>query len=107
MGYNHAQIGGILAVQWKLPARLAEAISYHHCPNISQSEAPISYIINIANFIAKKTFLDSEEKYLLEPPEPGVMEYLGVADDEIEHYCALLQEEYLKAETFMKMAGIN
>ena len=107
LGYNHAQIGAILAVQWKLPGRLAEAITYHHHPNLAESEDPSAYIIHVANYIAKKTFFDRDEQFLVGRLEAGVMEHLQISDDDIEKFCELLKEEYVKAETFMKMAGLD
>ena len=32
-GYNHAQIGGFLGTQWKLPTRLQHAIVFHPHPS--------------------------------------------------------------------------
>ena len=106
LGFNHAQIGAILASQWKLPHRIAEAIAFHHHPLLNESDDPIAHIINAANHIAKRTFYDQEDQYLVDPIEDGVMEYMQIGDESIETYSDLLREEYLKAETFMKMVGI-
>ncbi|RKX26481.1 MAG: hypothetical protein DRP45_03430 [Candidatus Zixiibacteriota bacterium] len=107
LGYNHAQIGAILAETWKLPQRLTEAVAFHHCPQLSESEAPVSYIIHIADYVAKKTFYDNDEQYLIGELVEGVQEYMQVSNEDLDTYCELLREEYLKAETFMKMAGIS
>lgn len=107
LGYSHAQIGGILATQWKLPHRLAEAITFHHQPQLCESEDPIAYLIHISNYVAKKTFLDRDEKYLIGRPDPGVLDYLQISEEDTDSYTDLLREEYVKAETFMQMAGIG
>ncbi|MBU0983964.1 MAG: HDOD domain-containing protein [candidate division Zixibacteria bacterium] len=107
LGYNHAQLGAILAGQWKLPERLTEAIAFHHQPQLTESEDPIAYFIHVANYLAKKTFYDKDDEYLINDMEPGVTEYLQIDEATLESLSEALREEYLKAETFMKMAGLS
>jgi len=107
LGYNHAQVGSILTAQWKLPTRLGEAVTYHHHPQLSESEDPTAYIIHISNYVAKKTFYDSFEQHLVGNLEDGVLDYMQLSDEDLEALSESLREEYLKAETFMQMAGIS
>ena len=107
LGYNHADIGGVLAEQWKLPSRLIEAVTFHHRPQLNTSDDPISYIVHVANYIAKKTFYNGDEKNLVGTMEPGAVDYMQITEEDIESYSDKLREEYVKAETFMKMAGIG
>lgn len=106
LGYNHAQIGSILAHQWKLPARLTEAVAYHHHPQISESEELMPYIINVSNYVAKKTFYDKFEVHLIGAIGDGVLAYLQIEEESLEPLAEDLREEYLKSETFMQMAGL-
>lgn len=107
LGYNHAQIGGLLAEQWKIPTKLAEAITFHHHPQLSESQDAIAYIVHIANFVSKKTFYDPvQEASLIGALEDGVADYMKVTEVDLDSFSELLKEEYLKAETFMQMAGI-
>ncbi len=105
--YNHAQIGGFLALQWKLPAKLSEAITYHHYPQLAQSDSPIAYIVHIGNWLAKKTFYDRGQQYLVGELGEGVADYMGLSEADLEGFSDLLREEYVKAETFMAMAGLG
>ena len=107
LGYSHAQIGGFLAMQWKLPQRLGNAITFHHYPQLNDSEDPLVYFVHLGNYLAKKTFYDADNSYLIGSPQPGVMEYLQISDDDLVNFSDALREEYLKAETFMQMAGIT
>ncbi|HKK21827.1 MAG TPA: HDOD domain-containing protein, partial [candidate division Zixibacteria bacterium] len=54
-GYHHAQIGGFLAEQWKIPHRLTEAIEFHHQPALDEGEEPIACLVHLANYVAKRT----------------------------------------------------
>ena len=107
LGYNHADIGGVLAEQWKLPSRLIEAVAFHHRPQLNTSDDPIACVVHVADYIAKKTFYSDDEEYLIGSMEPGAVDYMQITDEDVESYSDKLREEYVKAETFMKMAGIG
>lgn len=105
LGYNHSQIGAVLTGQWKLPANLTEAIANHHTPRASQE--PLSALVNLANWLSKSTFYPPEDQYLVGELDPAVPARLGLTQDELEPLKESLREEYLKSETFMKMAGLS
>jgi HD-like signal output (HDOD) protein len=107
LGYSHAQIGGFLAMQWKLPRRLGGAITFHHHPQLDNSGDPLVYLVHLGNYLAKKTFYERDISYLIGSLQPNIMEYLQVSDDDLMNFSNTLRDEYLKAETFMQMAGIT
>lgn len=107
LGYNHAQIGAILAEQWKLPRRLNDAVAFHHHPQLCESEELIPYVIHIANYVSKKTFYDRDERFLVGQLEDGVLDFMQISESDLEQLTGSLQQEYLKAETFMQMVGIS
>jgi putative nucleotidyltransferase with HDIG domain len=107
LGYCHAKIGAVLANQWKLPHKIAAAVTYHHEPEQSEDQDSIIYTVHTANYIAKKTFYDKDEQHLVGSLNDTVMEYLHISEMDIERFVEMLREEYLKAETFMQMAGLG
>lgn len=107
LGYNHSQIGSLLALQWKLPSKISEAISYHHHPQLNENNDPTPYLICIANYIAKKTFYEKDEAYLIGNIEKGIFDFMDFNEADVDEYCGLLRQEYLKSETFMQMVGIK
>jgi putative nucleotidyltransferase with HDIG domain len=107
LGYNHCDIGAVLADQWKLPHRLFSAITYHHNPEAVPDQELVPWFINVANYVAKKTFYDSDDQYMVGELSGTVREYLDLQDDDLSKLSDDLREEYLKAETFMQMAGIG
>jgi HD-like signal output (HDOD) protein len=107
LGYNHTQIGALLSAQWKLPHTLADAITYHHHPQLSETQEVMPYIIHLSNYLAKKAFYDKSDAHLIGKIEPGMLEYMGTTEADLDKYGETLREEYLKAETFMKMAGMS
>ncbi len=105
-GYNHSQIGGFLGTQWKIPAKLVEAITLHHHPQLEEKKDPITYIVYLADYLSKRAFYEEEEQHLIGEPDRRVMAYMAVNDEDLEAFDADLKEEYAKAETFMQIAGI-
>ena len=62
LGYNHAQIGGFLAEQWKLPHTLRHAIANHHTPlEAEEDDSLMAFYIAVGNHISKLTFNDRED----------------------------------------------
>lgn len=106
LGYTHGHVGGFLALQWKLPEKLCEAIIHHHAPSESQLRDPLVYMVCLADFIAKRTFYDRLEAHLVGEADVEVMTVLGVDDLRLEGFSEKLREEYVKAETFMQMVGL-
>jgi putative nucleotidyltransferase with HDIG domain len=47
----HAQVGGMLAQKWSLPARVAEAIAFHHDPHAAKLAPQLSILISFADDI--------------------------------------------------------
>ncbi len=107
LGYNHTQIGAFMAVHWKLPEKLCDAIMYHHALPIGQPIDPLIPVVHLANLIAKKTFYDKSEAYLVGQPDPSVSAYLNLTNDDMVDTAELLKNDFQKAETFMQLAGLN
>jgi len=106
LGFNHAAIGGFLAEQWKLPSKLRDAITHHHQPTETEDEGLMAYYVCIADYVAKLTFRDPAAGDMQPSIEDGVLEAIGLEQGDVGIYIEHLREEYLKAETFMKMAGV-
>jgi len=51
LGYNHAQVGEIIAREWNLPEILIESIAFHHQPEKAKKHPEAVSIIHIANCI--------------------------------------------------------
>lgn len=108
LGYDHAQIGALLAGQWKLPRKLAEAIIHHHHPDQASAEDPICYIVHIADNVAKVAFYDHKDNsHRIGVVSEETQQYMGIDPMALAGYVEDLKVEYVKAETFMKMAGMS
>lgn len=50
LGFDHAEVGGLLAKKWNLPEFLVEAIRYHHNPE--KSKLLSASVVNVGDSIA-------------------------------------------------------
>jgi len=52
LGYNHADVGSVLAIKWFLPEDLTIAIRYHHAPGKDPFQKSLSSLIHLADRLA-------------------------------------------------------
>jgi HD-like signal output (HDOD) protein len=104
LGYNHAQLGRQLATTWKLPERLADTIGFHHNPNLENNSDNYAHLINMANYAAHLGFSDEE----IDPSRARInqasLDFFGIDKSYFDQIKGKLIEEYMKADTFMKIA---
>ena len=107
LGYNHAMLGKELAITWKLPIRMADAIGFHHSPDQPNDSEDFGYLICLADYIAHMSTINDYEDEITKRPAPTkAYDFFGVDKDELADLRAQLIEEYMKAETFLKIAGM-
>lgn len=58
LGYDHAQIGGLVIAAWELPARFVETVSCHHTPAAAKDFRELAYIVHMANAFTLSLGLD-------------------------------------------------
>lgn len=54
LGMDHTCVGGLLSEKWSLPAPLTDAIRYHHQPEESQADRPLTTIVYLADLIMSR-----------------------------------------------------
>jgi HD-like signal output (HDOD) protein len=52
LGVTHAELGGLIAGSWKLPERLAHAVTFHHRPG--EGGDVLCDVVYLANVAAKR-----------------------------------------------------
>ncbi|MHC4813056.1 MAG: HDOD domain-containing protein [Planctomycetota bacterium] len=52
LGFNHADVGSVLAIKWFLPEDLTIAIRYHHAPAKDPFQKSLSSLIHLADRLA-------------------------------------------------------
>lgn len=46
LGYDHAQVGGIISDKWQLPEIIVEGVRYHHTPKLGFQSSHITHLAN-------------------------------------------------------------
>jgi HD-like signal output (HDOD) protein len=98
LGFNHADVGSVLAIKWFLPEDLTIAIRYHHAPSKDPFHRSLSSLIHLADRVAWNAGNPSTIG-LREPPlDFEVYEQVGLAAEGVEALLPELQEEFGKTE---------
>jgi HD-like signal output (HDOD) protein len=106
LGFDHAAVGGYLCQKWNLPEHLTQSIQFHHAPQ-ENLENISTQIIHISDYLAWKsqeTEFDNTSYSKTIPLCEQSWSMLGLELDKEEQLIQLLLTEYMKAETFIKMA---
>lgn len=99
LGYDHAQVGGELARQWKLPSVLEECIGCHHSPGEAKRHPREAAIVHIANALAVMAELDTLNSEDVSPIDPHAWEVIGLqAEDVVEDVVQATRAEIAEAE---------
>ena len=99
MGFDHAQVGGELARQWKLPTMLEECIAFHHDIESAKRYPRETALVHIANILAQMAEVQTLNTDDVAPINPLAWEITGLsATDVIEATVRETQAEIAEAE---------
>ena len=76
--YDHAGIGGMLLVKWKLPVSLENTVKSHHNPLGSQNRLEAS-IVHLADILANAMEIGSSGEKLVPSLDPEVWNKIGLS----------------------------
>jgi len=83
MGFDHAQVGGELARQWKLPPMLEECIAYHHDILAAKRYPREAALVHIANILALMAEVQTLDPGDVAPIESAAWEITGLLEAEV------------------------
>lgn len=88
-GFDHADVGGALLENWKLPTSLSEPVVNHHRFLLSARFPLENAVIHVADVIANAMDLGSNGEHLVSPMEPAAWDFIGVHE---RHLGAIVNE---------------
>ena len=83
LGFDHAQVGGELARQWKLPPLLQECIACHHDIDAAQRYPRETALVHIANILALMAELQTLDLTDVAPIDPDAWAITGLLEAEV------------------------
>ncbi len=99
LGCDHAEVGGELARQWRLPAMLAECIAYHHDIQKAQMCPQETALVHIANILALMAEVDTLDLHEVAPIDLLAWEITALdAAEVIEQTVREAQQDIAEAE---------
>jgi putative nucleotidyltransferase with HDIG domain len=81
IGIDHALIGKLLALRWRFPKPLAEAIGHHHAPP-ENAGSGVSCVLHVADALAYALAFDDNDRVMMPRVHPGCWAGLALSWDE-------------------------
>jgi putative nucleotidyltransferase with HDIG domain len=100
-GFDHADVGGGLALRWSLPTNLQECIAYHHNPGWAKEHRVEAAIVHIANSIAALAVLDTNDVYHAPKIQPIAWELTGLDEEVIPATMASAQAQISSTQALL------
>lgn len=107
VGVDHAQVGKWLAEKWLLSKPLLFAVEYHHRPLDAPEFRDTVTLVFLANNLAKARLLGTSGEEALEGMPAELLESAGITIDQILEIERVLEDEFDKASSFLKIATAN
>ncbi len=98
LGFDHANVGGALLKEWKIPNNIYEPVSYHHRPAGAEQFPLEASLIHLSDIICQAYQLGQNCERFVSPLDPASWERLGMSPNQLAP--VLKQVESQIEETF-------
>jgi putative nucleotidyltransferase with HDIG domain len=94
MGFDHADVGGALLRQWKLPLHTVNAVAYHHRPGADGVLHIDTAIIHVADLIANSAQIGGSGERFVPGLDNSAWERLGLPESVVATTLSELDRQY-------------
>ena len=101
LGYNHAEVGKLLAERWNLPVKLVQVIAHHHQPELAGSFALEAAIVHLADIFCRALNMGDGGDNKIPPLDKFAWERLKIPTTAIETIMATMHREYEEISSFI------
>lgn len=84
LGTDHAQVGAEVLTKWSLPARIVNAVRWHHSPEKAEAPDIVVDAVHVANLLCRMIGIGMGRDGLHHQPSPEVTRRLGVTSAHLE-----------------------
>ena len=99
LGFNHADVGSVLAIKWFLPEDLTIAIRYHHAPDRDPFHQSLSSLIHLADHIAWSAGKPSTRQTTAPDLDSSVYERVGLEPEQVEALLPDIEQAFAETES--------
>lgn len=103
-GYDHAEIGAMIAGSWQLPDDLVAAVRYHHDPGQQRPASPLVVAVHTANTICLNAGIGAANRdypYMFAEEATAVLQRLGWKEEDQEQLLKHIQQLMKQAEEIL------
>ncbi len=94
LGFDHADVGAILAAKWELPMHLVDVIQHHHAPAQSAACQEEAAVVSFADVLARaKNWGSPGDPHIPALPE-GAVDLLKLEPSHIEPMMHIIEGHY-------------
>lgn len=97
-GYSHAQVGGLVAENWKLPTVLIESIAFHHRPIRANTGQRVASLVHVADTVCNILGLGCGRAGFVNPIASEIMSIVPFSAEQIEDTITHLPDLLKKVE---------
>ena len=101
MGITHAQIGGVLAGEWKFANNYVNTIIYHHKPKDAARYKRLVSLVHIADVITRQLEFGSGGDSTVPEVDPEALEQFSMQERGLQLLVEAVQEELEGADSFL------
>ena len=101
LGYNHTEVGRLLAERWNLPTKLVHIIAHHHQPNLAGGFTMEAAIVHLADIFCRSLDFGSGGDQKIPPLDKAAWENLKIKTNAIEPIMETMMGEFEDISLFI------
>ncbi len=102
-GYDHCQVGAMLAAKWSLPTVVARAIEFHHNPKADTESQLATAIVCLADHLAHRAGLTNNVPLPKLPDWTEPREMVGISEEQLTVIQQVVVQEVIRAQDAFKI----
>jgi HD-like signal output (HDOD) protein len=104
LGFAHAELGALVAAEWKFPPALCEALRYHHTPELAVVDPVLAAAVHCGDWVAKHAGLGLASPLVDEWPHAATRAEFGITESSVSQLEAEVRAEFLDGSTLRRAA---
>ena len=101
LGFDHTEIGSLVAEKWNMPPALIKAIKYHHNPIMDYNSLRISSIVHLADIFCRTLDLGCGGDNEIPLVNEKAWEVMNMNKQVIKKIFSEVEKEYESATAFL------